>query len=454
MGVIIRYIVFLLCLYPCCVYGQGEICGSVYLTKKVIANNSSARKSLDSISVSAARISPTYRVDFDSAYPIPVIFHFILNSSQIAILGGEAGIIERLDSQMKIINRAFCGENLDKNKIPAPFQSVAGNAGIRFGLAHQSPQGRPCPGYEIVSTTKEGFELNGAYGSTFAYSDAKYSASFGADAWDPSTYLNVWVINPLDDGFASNLLSVTIPPSFVSAFSLPMNECGVIVHFGCLGYKTTMSEYFIYNRTSGATLIHELGHFFQIWHTWGDDDGLCPDNGGQDDGLSDTPPQANFSHGCPTFPFFDRCSPPDTEKSVMFMNYMDYSDDTCRCMFTKQQAHVMKSSLDILDGYFSLTKHPNALSYPDPDFNVQSQLDSFIIYPSPTSGFFNVFFYQTSTHLKRIQVLNEIGQSIFDKRISDQMSCYPIELTPNSNGVYIVYLYFDKSVSAKKIVKI
>ena len=85
--------------------------------------------------------------------------------------------------------------------------------------------------------------------------------------------------------------------------------------------------------TSGLTIVHELGHYFNLEHIWGDDNGACPgDAGYSDDGVNDTPIQKDENYGCPTFPSVS-CSV-SAPNGDMFMNYMDYCDDVCLTMFT------------------------------------------------------------------------------------------------------------------------
>jgi hypothetical protein len=57
-----------------------------------------------------------------------------------------------------------------------------------------------------------------------------------------------------------------------------------------------------------------------------------------DDLVSDTPLQADKNFGCPTFPKVDACT---GGNGVMYMNYMDYTDDACMYMFSNGQKSRM-----------------------------------------------------------------------------------------------------------------
>jgi hypothetical protein len=90
----------------------------------------------------------------------------------------------------------------------------------------------------------------------------------------------------------------------------------------------------------GRTATHEVGHWLNLYHIWGDDGTGCSGS----DQVSDTPNQAGATSGCPTFPKTDACT--STSPGIMFMNYMDYSYDACMNMFTNGQSSRMNATLN------------------------------------------------------------------------------------------------------------
>lgn len=84
----------------------------------------------------------------------------------------------------------------------------------------------------------------------------------------------------------------------------------------------------------GRTATHEVGHWLNLYHIWGDDGTSC--NGS--DLVSDTPNQADENYGCPTYP-----RPSCSNTSDMYMNYMDYTDDACMFMFSTGQKTRMQA---------------------------------------------------------------------------------------------------------------
>lgn len=80
----------------------------------------------------------------------------------------------------------------------------------------------------------------------------------------------------------------------------------------------------------GRTATHEIGHYLNLRHIWGD--GGCS----QDDFVLDTPVSDRYNSGCPSFPTL-HCNTAD-----MTMNYMDYTYDQCMYMFTDGQRNRMR----------------------------------------------------------------------------------------------------------------
>ena len=89
----------------------------------------------------------------------------------------------------------------------------------------------------------------------------------------------------------------------------------------------------------GRTTTHEVGHWLNLFHIWGDDGTGC--NGS--DHCADTPNQASENFGKPTFPHISCNNGPNGD---LFMDYMDYVDDDSMVMFTAGQAMRMNATLN------------------------------------------------------------------------------------------------------------
>ena len=79
-----------------------------------------------------------------------------------------------------------------------------------------------------------------------------------------------------------------------------------------------------YPYTEGYTGVHEVGHYFGLYHTF---ENGCSNPG---DSVDDTPYQSDANTGCPSAPY--SCGSNDDVG-----NYMDYMDDVCMTHFTTGQ---------------------------------------------------------------------------------------------------------------------
>ncbi|MFN9958897.1 MAG: M43 family zinc metalloprotease, partial [bacterium] len=101
------------------------------------------------------------------------------------------------------------------------------------------------------------------------------------------------------------------------------------LYFGTIGTATDP-----FNK--GRTATHEVGHWLNLRHIWGDDGTGCTGS----DQVTDTPNAAGSNIGCPTFPRVTCSNGPNGD---MFMNYMDYTDDACMFMFSNGQVSRMQA---------------------------------------------------------------------------------------------------------------
>ena len=259
---------------------------------------------------------------------IPIAFHLILTAAQQAIVTDE--IIQR---QVDVLNRDFGGLNPDSVKLPPVFKALFGHSDIRFILAKRTPAGVSTNGIErLVSATTF---TQATYNTVM-----KHTAAGGLDQWDGTKYFNVWL-----GTFTDGLLGIATFPNTGNA-----NEQGVCIHWGSVDLPCGSPFAGAYD--GGRTLVHETGHYFYLFHIWGDDGTACT---GSDFGTpygalntactDDTPNQAGPTSGCLTGVRTDACSP--AAPGFMYQNYMDYTDDPCYGMFTIAQDCRAASCLDL-----------------------------------------------------------------------------------------------------------
>jgi hypothetical protein len=257
----------------------------------------------------SARIQSGKSMKTTSEVTIPVVFHVVLSrQSQVT----DAQIQAQLDT----INKDYAGLNAGANNIPAHFRSLFGQSGIKFCLAQRTPDDIPSNGIVRYSTNRTSFD--------YTTNLVKHAESGGADAWDSDKYLNIWIC----DLSNSTLGYATFPDDGVK------DEQGVVVDYASLPGGSAAG----YNQ--GKTLTHELGHYFNLYHIWGDDNGSCSGT----DEVEDTPNQGESTNSCRTGIVTDNCTP--SAPGIMYQNYMDYTPDACLYMFTKMQVARMEAAFE------------------------------------------------------------------------------------------------------------
>jgi hypothetical protein len=173
----------------------------------------------------------------------------------------------------------------------------------------------------------EAADINRRSGSgTFGTNDAvKRTSSGGLDPESATTKLNIWVCD-----LSSGLLGYAQFPGGSSATD------GVVIDYQAFGTSAS-SSYALYSQfNKGRTATHEVGHWLNLRHIWGDT--RCGN-----DLVSDTPAHDASNGGCPSTSLRSRCSGKPLEQ---WMNYMDYTDDRCMYMFTSGQKTRMDAAID------------------------------------------------------------------------------------------------------------
>jgi hypothetical protein len=231
---------------------------------------------------------------------IPVVVHVVYNTTAQNISDAQ------IQSQIDVLNADFIKANADISGVPSAFSSLTANCNIQFCLAKQDPNGAATTGIIRKSTSTTSFSTNDA---------VKYTAQGGDNAWPSASYLNLWVCN-----ISGGILGYAQFPGGAAATD------GVVINYTAFGNTGTAAA--PYNK--GRTATHEIGHWLNLYHIWGDDSGACTGS----DNVSDTPNQGSENYGCPTFPHVSCSNGPNGD---MFMNYMDYTDDACMFMFTAGQ---------------------------------------------------------------------------------------------------------------------
>ncbi|XKK34428.1 zinc metalloprotease [Bacillus sp. A17A.1] len=230
---------------------------------------------------------------------IPVVVHIVHQNENIVT-------DQQIQSQIAVLNNDFRRRNSDLIRVPSHWSNLVGDARIEF---------------ELRETTRTTTRV-----AQFTRDDAVKSTDTGGVNPRPSNqFLNIWVCE------LRNLLGYS---TFPGAFP---NIDGIVIHHSAFGTTGSASA----PNNLGRTATHEIGHWLNLHHLWGDHDPskpLCNDT----DFVDDTPNQEMANFGCPSGAHVTCSNMPHGD---MYMNFMDYTDDNCMYMFTLGQIVRMEACL-------------------------------------------------------------------------------------------------------------
>jgi hypothetical protein len=231
---------------------------------------------------------------------VPVVVNVLYRSSLENISDAQ------VQSQIDVLNNDFSGTNTDVSRTPSEFSSVlSGDTKIHFTLQKINRK----------ATNKKSWTTNDAM---------KKSSQGGIDPTSPSTTLNMWSCN-----LGNGLLGYAQFPG-----GNPATD-GVVILYSAFGSRSIYpAGTYISKYDLGRTATHEVGHYFNLRHIWGDTN--CGN-----DYVGDTPLHNSANYGCPPIPSTSNCG---GTHDMMTMNYMDYTDDACMYMFTAGQGVRMQAT--------------------------------------------------------------------------------------------------------------
>ncbi|WP_293889867.1 zinc-dependent metalloprotease [Flavobacterium sp.] len=347
---------------------------------------------------------------------IPVAVHFPAVATTSAL---KACFRTLAQSQVNILNADYNGTNADISNYvaDAPFYpgTNTGNLQVQFVLATQNhPAGTGLVNGDLAVT----------FGTDFL------GTNDDDTTW--SGYLNL-VCRNAGNGILgySNLGGSPLAGNCVVIAKAAFGSGS-----GCTGYVPG-SPYDL-----GRTLTHELGHYFNLDHTFaGCGESNCAvynANNPNGDGICDTPAQDVEDYDCPAAGDVVGC----TGDYALTMNYMDYVNDACMYMFTANQATRMLAWYNAIANQFKT----NVLG------NESFLQNDFSIYPNPSKGSFTIQFKDMMNSYS-VEVYDVTGKTIYENNY-DQSSnlAQVVNLDNATSGVYFVNIKSDKGIVTKKLV--
>ena len=251
----------------------------------------------------------------DVIYSLPVVVHIIHSGETIGT--GFNISNERVIEQLKTLNNDFRKKEgtLGYNTHP-----LGADVKIEFKLAQRDPNGNATNGITRVNYNDVIINTD----NDWLFDDLPY---YGY--WNKENYINIWVYP-----FKPNHILGQSSVPFIDLPGLndanPNGTTGILIttpHFG----SSDISG----GSNLGRTLTHEMGHFLGLEHLWGKvENANCNI---YDDYCNDTPAVSKRSSNCE-----NESATNCNGKVVLIKNYMDYTNDVCMNMFTKDQASRMR----------------------------------------------------------------------------------------------------------------
>lgn len=196
---------------------------------------------------------------------------------------------------------------------------------IQFCLAQRTPDNLPSNGItrDVSALTEMNMETQDA-------------ALKKLSRWDAKEYVNIWVVRDINStAYGAGVAGYAY---YASAHGLSVD--GVVCE----------ARYFGSSPANDVVLIHEIGHYLNLYHTF---EGGCTNNQCdlEGDRVCDTPPDQAKHTGC----LYNSCStdaadsrtvnPLKSDVNDLTENYLDYSPFSCQHAFTPGQSARMLAAL-------------------------------------------------------------------------------------------------------------
>jgi hypothetical protein len=227
-------------------------CASDHLNDSLLTHNQGFSRSyfyMEQKLAQTTSLSPSERTN--DIYVIPVVVHVIHE-------GEPYGTGSNISDEQ--VNSAIEALNADFRRLAGTNGNGAGpDIGIEFCLAARTPTALATTG--IV-------RVNGSTVPNYADMGIEASGGVGADeaavkalsTWPRASYLNIWVVNEIENNNAGNGIQGYAYFPFNSGLD------GIVVMHNAFGTVGNLKS----NTDMNRTLTHEVGHFFGLYHTFHD----------------------------------------------------------------------------------------------------------------------------------------------------------------------------------------
>ena len=293
---------------------ESEPCG----TDELILRNPFLEEAINGRSINDC--DTDYDLPNEEVLTIPLVFHVMHAGTPLGV--DENITNEQIYSAVENMTDRFRATpgalGVSENTIDSRFE---------FCLAGTDPDGNSTNG--IIRYDMSGYSdymEDGVTTSPNFYTDAMPDNTLkGLGCWDPDFYCNVYIVTEINGNNGGNGVQGY-------AYLGPTGDCrdGIVCLYNVVGTEGTLKV----GRDMNTTLPHEMGHYLTLYHTFNNSapncdyvESNCCLTG---DRVCDTPIQTSSANGCNSV-----C---DSDPA----NYMDYTSQTCKTLFTEGQIERMR----------------------------------------------------------------------------------------------------------------
>lgn len=276
---------------------------------------------------------PEVNLETAEVLTIPVVFHVVHLGESVG--DGTNISDEQIISCIDNLNHRFRGDINALSSLTDVYDeyelSLVLDSKIEFCLASRDPNNNPTDG--ILRHNGSGIFYNGesyaqdgvsGVGSQSGVDQSYLKTTLGC--WDTNEYFNLWVVSEIDGNNGNN------GTQGFSYLGPTGNNCwyGPVCLYNVVGTTGTLKL----GRDLNATMTHEIGHAFGLYHTF---NGGCTSTSTCTNGdfIEDTPPTSS-NNGC---------TPNNDCSDAMLENYMDYTSQDCKTSFTQNQIETMRNQI-------------------------------------------------------------------------------------------------------------
>ena len=297
-----------------------EQCAHTAIHERMMEENSTYRAEQEAREESLSDLIRQYETGMipknDEIFTIPVVVHIIHDGDAY---GSGSNIT---DEQ---VYSAINGLNEDYRKMSGTNGDGDGaDIGVEFCLAQRDPDGNSTNGINrvngcsVTDYCSEGITAGNGQG-------ASEITVKNLSRWPNQEYYNIWVVTEIENNNGGGGIQGYAYFPTTSAVD------GTVILYNAFGTEGNLKSYTDLNRT----ITHELGHAFALFHTF--QGGSCSESNCaiQGDRVCDTPPTSLNSS----------CNSPACGGTQQVENYMDYTSENCKNMFSEGQKDRMRLAI-------------------------------------------------------------------------------------------------------------